>query len=243
MRRLSDIFAEDAANCRSLSRLRALLANAAEELGFSYFALVHHAGLRPRAPGLLRLDNYPEEWASEFVSGDLSRRDPIHLASRRANAAFAWSEVGKLIRIEPDHRFILRRSERFGIGPGFTVPVNVPDEPSGSCSFAMSARRQLPRRKLMCAQLVGLHAFKAARRLLPFQRRRPHLSPRETQCLQLVVLGKSDWEIGAILGISAETARQYVKRARLAYGVTTRTQLAVLAVRDRRVRPEDLPIG
>jgi hypothetical protein len=35
-----------------------------------------------------------------------------------------------------------------------------------------------------------------------------------------------------ILGISGETARQYVKRARDAYDVTSRTQLVVLGLRD-----------
>jgi hypothetical protein len=35
-----------------------------------------------------------------------------------------------------------------------------------------------------------------------------------------------------ILGISIETARQYVKRARAAYDVVSRTQLVVLGLRD-----------
>jgi LuxR family quorum-sensing system transcriptional regulator CciR len=39
-------------------------------------------------------------------------------------------------------------------------------------------------------------------------------------------------EIALILGISGETARQYVKRARAAYDVVSRTQLVVLALRD-----------
>lgn len=117
---------------------------------------------------------------------------------------------------------------------GFTVPVNVPGEPSGSCSFALRAGRDLSPIRLSCAEIIGAQAFKAARRLGASQitRLRPHLSKRERECVQLVALGKSDWEIGVILGISAETARQYVKRARLAYGVASRTQLAVCALYD-----------
>jgi LuxR family quorum-sensing system transcriptional regulator CciR len=52
------------------------------------------------------------------------------------------------------------------------------------------------------------------------------------QCLRLVAAGKTDSEIALILGISPDTARQYVKRSRAAYDVVTRTQLVVLGLRD-----------
>ena len=160
--------------------------------------------------------------------------DPVHLASRRTNAGFAWSEIGTLIRLNARHKEILTGGRRFGLGNGFTVPVNVPGEPSGSCSFALSARSELSPTRLFCAEIIGTQAFKVARRLAAAQitRPRPHLSKREIECVRLVALGKSDWEIGVILGISAETAKQYVKQSRLAYGVASRTQLAVCALYD-----------
>jgi LuxR family quorum-sensing system transcriptional regulator CciR len=90
--------------------------------------------------------------------------------------------------------------------------------------------------------LIGVRAFKKARRLRGSQRDAsavPHLSPRELQCLRLVAAGKSDWEIGKIIGISEETAHQYVKRARAAYGVVTRAQLVVEGLRTGRISFED----
>ena len=42
-----------------------------------------------------------------------------------------------------------------------------------------------------------------------------------------------------ILGISVETARQYVKRARRAYDAVTRAQLVVLGLRDDWLNFED----
>jgi LuxR family quorum-sensing system transcriptional regulator CciR len=61
---------------------------------------------------------------------------------------------------------------------------------------------------------------------------RPHLSRRQVQCVRLVAAGKTDWEIAVILGIGLETARQYVKRARSAYGAVSRAQVVVLGLRD-----------
>jgi LuxR family transcriptional regulator, quorum-sensing system regulator CciR len=67
----------------------------------------------------------------------------------------------------------------------------------------------------------------------------PHLSRRERECVRLVAAGKSDWEIACILGISVETAHQYVKRARAAYDVVSRAQLVACGLRDAVVSFEE----
>ena len=121
------------------------------------------------------------------------------------------------------------------------MPANVPGEPSGSCSFAVRAGRGLPRNRLLCAELIGAHAFRAARRIHDYPGRslHPHLSRRELECLRLVAAGKTDWEIAAILGLSVETAHHYVKSARAAYDVVSRTQLVVYGLRDAWISFED----
>lgn len=234
MRRLADRFGEAAAHCASMIELRALLSDACSELGFNYFALLHHASLRDQGRPYIRLDNYPEDWAAEFIESALYRHDPVHRASRRASKSFEWCELGRLTRLGRREKWILERSRRFGLGDGMTVPVNVPGEPGGSCSFVVRAGAELPRQRLQCAELIGIHGFSAARRLAgrPRFSSPPHLNRRELQCLRLAAAGKTDSEIALILGISPETARQYAKSARAAYDVVTRTQLVVLALRD-----------
>lgn len=234
MRRVSDRFAEAAAACSELDELGGLLAEAAAELGFHFFALLDHDSLRERSSALMRIDNYPGAWVRELVEcGDVVD-DPVHAACRRSNGGFAWHSLPSLIALGTRHRRILARSRDFGIGTGFTVPANVPGEPAASCSFAMRPGHDLPPMQLRCAELVGAHALTAARRLRPLPRpgMRPRLSRREIECLRLVAQGKTDWEISVILGISPETVHQYVKRARAAYDVVSRTQLIVLALRD-----------
>lgn len=239
MRRLSDRFAEAARACGALPQLGALLGDVTLELGFQYFALVDHASLGG-ARGLVRLDNYPEHWVAELLSGGDAIDDPVHLASRRTNVGFGWSELGTLIRLEHRHRSILRRSRRFGLGGGLTVPANVPGEPSASCSFAVKTGVDIPAARLACAELIGAHALCAARRLRTAAAPGPpHLSRRERQCLRLLALGKTDWEIAKILGLSPHTAHQYVKRARAAYDAVGRTQLVVYGLRDSWIHFDD----
>jgi LuxR family quorum-sensing system transcriptional regulator CciR len=239
VRRLSDRFAEAAQSCEDLQQLGALLGDAALELGFRHFALLDHASLSAAAPDLVRIDNYPEAWVEEIVARAYAPDDPVHLASRRTNAGFGWRELGTLIRLERRHRNILSRGRHHGIAAGFTVPSNVPGEPSATCSFAVHAGHDLPTARLHCAELIGTHALRAARRLRPRAPRRPHLSRRELQCLRFVAMGKTDWEIARILGLSIDTAHQYVKRARAAYDAVSRTQLVVYGLRDAWIGFDD----
>lgn len=241
MKRLVDRFAEAAAECGDLQQLRTLLAETCGELGFDYYALLHHSSLDDSSSTRVRIDNYPEAWVAELVGLELAAHDPVHSASRKTSSGFAWRDIPSIIRLGDRHRRILARSRYHGIGAGFTIPANVPGEPSGSCSFAVRAGAELPGDRLLCAELIGAHAFRAARRIanLPQSRDRPHLSRRELQCLRLLAAGKTDWEIAKILEIGVETARQYVKRARAAYDVVTRTQLVVHGLRDEWVTFDD----
>ena len=239
--RLIDQFDERSCACSSDCELRQLVEDAVGELGFDYFALLHHASLRPGGAQLIRIDNYPVEWANELRADDLVADDPVHLASGRTNIGFAWEQLGSLMPLTPRHREILERSGHYGIGPGFTVPANVPGEPSGSFSFAVRKGRSLPVHRLLCAEQIGAHAFRVARRLhdYPAHGAHPRFSRRELQCLHLLAAGKSDWEIARVLGISEETAHQYVKRARAAYDVVSRTQLVVHGLRDAWISFDD----
>ena len=239
--RLIDQFEDKAGDCSSDDALRDILADIARELGFHYFALLHHASLRPGGANFVRIDNYPAEWEEELIARDFVADDPVHLASGRTNIGFTWTDLGQLVPLTSRHRMILERSSRHGIGAGFTIPANVPGEPCGSCSFAVKRGRELPARRLLCAEQIGAHAFQTARRIhhYPAAGRHPHLNRRELQCLHLLAAGKTDWEIAKILGICIHTAHQYVKRARAAYDVVSRTQLVVHGLRDAWISFDD----
>lgn len=57
------------------------------------------------------------------------------------------------------------------------------------------------------------------------------LTPRERQIIELVALGKTNPEIGTILGVTDNTARNAVNRILLKAGVPNRTCLAVMWVK------------
>lgn len=242
MRRLVDRFIGKAAASSSLLELRDVIQEAAGELGFSYFALVHHRAADLRSGSSLRLDNYPIAWVEQRQQLLMEFEDPVHQASRRTNVAFAWNDLGSVVALSRRQRELLKASRRFGLGDGLTVPVNIPGEPHGSFSFAMRRGGRLANQFMQSAHIVGAYAFDAARRLHRpgTHLERPHLSRREIECVRLVAMGKSDWEIAKILGIGFETVRQYMKHARATYGVVTRTQLVVAALRDEWISIDEV---
>jgi LuxR family quorum-sensing system transcriptional regulator CciR len=68
----------------------------------------------------------------------------------------------------------------------------------------------------------------------------PLLTPRQRDCVVLVAQGKSDWEIGRLLGISESTVHKHVEDAKRRYGVPTRIQLVVRSLFEKRVAFSDV---
>ncbi len=61
------------------------------------------------------------------------------------------------------------------------------------------------------------------------------LTAREIEVLHWIARGKSDWEIGEILQISAKTVNFHVENSKRKFGVPTRIQAVVLAICRRAV--------
>jgi DNA-binding CsgD family transcriptional regulator len=57
------------------------------------------------------------------------------------------------------------------------------------------------------------------------------VTPRESEVLAWVAAGKSDWAIGRLLNISGKTVNFHVENAKRKFGVATRVQAVVIAMR------------
>lgn len=234
-----DWFIGSLANATSPGELAQVLTEMTERLGYDYFALTHHVDWGRRPPHAFRLHNYPAAWVDYFDAHNLGGADPVQRASERTQAAFHWARVPKIIAMTRQDHAIRDLAAAHGMGDGFTVPANVPGEIHGSCSFAVARGRALPRRGLLLAQLAGGFAFDGARRVFGTRDMRtrglPALTDRQRECLVWAALGKSDWEISRILGISEETVSQHIRQACERYDVQKRTSLLFHALLDGAV--------
>lgn len=79
---------------------------------------------------------------------------------------------------------------------------------------------------------AGGTAFEARHLQAVRQLRRVRLTRRERQVVERLVAGRSNDEIGADLGLSRKTVEAHLTRLYQRFGVTSRTELAVLAERE-----------
>lgn len=227
-----------------IGTLAMILGEMTGRLGFAHFALTHHANILEPSHAIIRLHNYPEPWVDYFDRQRLGVSGPVHRASHRTCAGFAWDRMPDLIQMTPGDHHMLDLARDHGLVDGFTVPANIVGEASGSCSFAVGPGHELPVDALQWAQLAGIAAFERARRiwLVGIEPRgpRPRLTDRQRDCLIWAARGKTAWESGRILGISEETVVRHLKQARDRYGVEKQTSLLIRALFDGIISFSDI---
>lgn len=224
---------------RGESELQKVLGLATRRMGFEQFALNHHVDLLGPPEDAIVLLNYAPAWIDRVLSNGYHLDDPVHAASEKASFGFYWRDLSDLVPLSKHHQLILDEARGYGLCEGFTVPVHVPGEYRGTCSFG-ARRIAVTPHLTACAQLVGLLAFECARRLVQARRGGslqpiPKLTQRQRDCLPFVAAGKSDWVIGQLLGLAPSTVHQHVADAMQRYDVSSRIQLVVRALFDSQM--------
>jgi LuxR family quorum-sensing system transcriptional regulator CciR len=176
----------------------------------------------------------------------LGQADAALAAASQCFAPFLWSDICRLIACSPPQHAFLTQVAACGIGAAVTVPVHrasCADRAgsysvfAGACTFLMKADVPLPLASLAAAHYVGARAFDAAEVLLKAEPPTPgpQLTPRQRDCVALVAQGKSDWEVGRLLGISESTVHKHIEDAKRRFGVSTRIQLVVRSLFDAKL--------
>jgi LuxR family quorum-sensing system transcriptional regulator CciR len=240
--RIVQDFARAARSARDPVQLRAHLCEAAWALGF------HHLLLQG-AGGQVWLADLPPAWTAVAPSTS----DAVLAAASQSYAPFLWSDISRLVPLTRAQRDFLDVAHAAGVGAAVTVPVHRARGANeagsysvfaGCCSFLMKNGVPLPLGSLAAAHYVGALAFDAAENLRQDQpvapAHGPQLTPRQRDCVVLAAQGKSDWEIGQLLGISESTVHKHIEDAKRRFGVSTRIQLVVRSLFDARLTFADV---
>lgn len=228
------------------SELTEELHRATRLLGFEQFAMGHHVDLLHPPDSVVRITNYDPEWIERALTESFFADDPVHLASTRTATGFLWSDIASHIDPTARQLAILEIARSYGLHEGYTVPVHVPGEYRGTCSFGARSLTRLGRDALPAANLIGIYAFEAARqirrsRISPGRRALvPKLTDRQHDTLVLIGRGKADREIASVLGISSATAHEHVENVRRAYGYAQRPNLVARALFDGQISFADV---
>jgi DNA-binding CsgD family transcriptional regulator len=200
------------------------------------------ASWREPNPGTVQgYATYPDAWKEFYMRSAFHLVDPTLSTSARSIAPVDWQ------RFERDERFnkVFGPARDFGLfAQGLTVPVRGPYGDCGLLSVSRdcsSAEWQSLKRKIMGnLQTAAVHFHDSVMqgefilRLL----RSPQLSTREREILQWVAAGKSQQDVGDILGISHRTVEVHLRSAREKLGALTTPQAVGRGIRLGLITPD-----
>lgn len=193
-----------------------------------------------KGPQPLFVSTYPEAWVQRYQREGYIFHDPTVARARLSGSAFRWDDIPTAgpETASTMARRIMGEAGDFGVRHGMTVPVHAPDT-FGALSLSLN----LPDREALeihhhgraAFVMLGMHAHEAARRLLmPGARDLAGmpggLTNRELDCARWLAEGKTNWEIGQILGISTNTVNAHVTAAMRKLNVHSRAHLVARIV-------------
>lgn len=211
-----------------------ILSDAIQKHGFESFLI---ADLPPQGSAFERfiiLNSWPANWFEHYVKKRYYDVDPVAVHARNTTDPFYWSEAVEQAprRRSPLAAQVMAEAADNGLKDGMVVPIvgSVGDQ---SCVTMGGTRRDHDPRSRNALTLLSMFAVHKAREIRLQKRSAATFecpSPRELECLSWVAVGKTDEDIGEILGIQADTVGVHVRRATAKLDACTRTQAVVIAM-------------
>jgi DNA-binding CsgD family transcriptional regulator len=155
----------------------------------------------------------------------------------RTAQPFTWVEALERGRYSKSELSIVQEASAWRMCQGFVVPIyGVGGEAHALTMAGPNPRSDAPARAEL--HLLSIYAHARANRLKRGGGEPPvSLRQRECEALRWAAAGKTDWEIGQILSISESAAHKHVESAKRKFGVPTRMQAVVAAIRQGNLHP------
>ncbi|MDH1270585.1 LuxR family transcriptional regulator [Rhizobium pusense] len=180
---------------------------------------------------------YPPEWVSSYFLNNYVQVDPVAREGFLRQAPFDWEEV----EVTTEALAFFEDARRHGVGRhGYTIPIF--DRAGRRAIFSINVDQPILPWNLFVEQnrsdwleLAYQFHLKSIREIHGADDPVPVLSGRERECLYWAARGYGYKRIALQLGISAHTARGYIKSARTKLGCPTISSAVILAMKYRLI--------
>lgn len=179
---------------------------------------------------------YPEEWTAHYIENDYVATDPTIHAVAGGLRPVLWEELETSPAMTRRGRKMFKEARAFGLRSGVTMPIHGPGNGYTvfGASFDRSEKdiaRQWPEIRA-ALQLVVLGAHDGALMLwrTASDKESIHLTDRERDCLLWTARGKTTYECAAILRLSEDTVRFYLRAVMDKMGVHSKHHAVVKAI-------------
>jgi DNA-binding CsgD family transcriptional regulator len=178
-------------------------------------------------------NTWPTEWLKIYQERNFVRVDPAPILARLVDHPFTWRESMDTLHLSAEQRIFANWLNEIGVIDGFVAPVRYPGDDLGLC-VSIAGRPIIGAAERRALHPVSLYALQKCRTLekpgIAASVAKSPLTPREIACMHWVLEGKSDRDIGEILGVSRTTVHFHVEQVKRKLGVRTRVQAAKVVV-------------
>ena len=216
----------------------------AEAQGFEYVLYATIASKHAKLATAFFHSNYPAAWQERYHAQKLHYVDPAVAHCLGSVVPIVWQPD---IYQTPEQRRLHEQACGFGLRSGISFPIHGPSGDFGVLSFASN---QPASEKFGSAiahflpdlALIRDYAFASSQRFVSARsgaEPMPHLTKRELEVINWVMVVKSSWEISKITSCSEATINFHMSNIRQKFHVNTRQQALVKAIALGIIKPED----
>jgi len=181
--------------------------------------------------------SYPSSWIDRYVKENYAQIDPVLQTNFGNFKTQIWSETSR--QASGAQKVFLDEAQGCGLSDGITVGMASLRHSTGSLfSFSGPQISENIRHALLLEYLVPhLHMVLTRTCFPPKSREAPFLTKREKEVLQWIKEGKTNWEIGQILGISERTSKFHVQNIASKFDASNRSHVVALAMDLELIEP------
>ncbi|MCE9523000.1 MAG: LuxR C-terminal-related transcriptional regulator [Alphaproteobacteria bacterium] len=201
---------------------RALL-SASDHFGLTGLLLVDARKLFSRAGPAIVFTSGDRRAIDAFDAARPLLTGPAFSRAQASDTPFTFSEMRQGLGFKEEGTWW----HSFAGGDKHKDGLAVPVHENGRMVWGAGFTGRDPDLSQECRSVLSAAVYAAYARfqdLLDSNTARSPLSARESECLHWVSAGKTDFEVGKILAISARTVRFHISNAKAKLGVTTRIQ-------------------
>lgn len=209
------------------------------KFGFEHVTVLSKPSADPAtSPGVL-VSAAPSDFIADFDARGYAKYNPLWRQAEISPVPFTAVEARNRRISEQEHEVLEHIHDKLDLNDGYIVPIRDGAEGKAAVMFGGNSPKQDPLTQSVLnmlghciyGQLTDIMKAFAGPMEMPGAGPAQVLTARERECLQWVARGKTDFEIGIILGISARTARFHIENSKRKLGVASRVQAVTLAMR------------
>jgi DNA-binding CsgD family transcriptional regulator len=222
-------------SCTTVTDLKSLVEDFHETIkafGFTSCACGAWIGVGKTRANRFFFNSWPQAWIDIYNQGNFFPDDPFVQESQRTVESYLWTELEKKQSLTPRAKEIYKIARDFGWKEVMGIPIHGPADYQGLVSIATLNSIELGARDRAFLEMIGHAIHNRCRKEIGFglSPELPRLTAREIECMRWVAVGKTNWEVGQVLGISASTVHFHVESAKKKLNKSTRTEAVAVLV-------------